>query len=92
MPRVPDLLYTLARAEALAGRPGKSLTALEQAVALGFGVGPETEPAFETLRGLPRFRVLLPKVADNSRSVSRSRSAAGTSGLNSVVILWMELS
>ena len=75
MPRIPDLLYTIARAQALAGRPEKALTALEQAVALGFGVGAETEPAFETIRGLPRFGALLPRIADNSRAVSRSRSA-----------------
>lgn len=72
---MPDLLYALARAEALAGRPEKAVAALEQTVALGFGVGAGTEPAFEALRPLPCFRALLPRIADNARPVSRSRTA-----------------
>ena len=75
MPRIPDLLYALVRAEALAGRPEKALAALEEAVALGFGVGAETEPALETLRKMPRFRALLPRIAENAKPVSRSRVA-----------------
>lgn len=75
MPGSPDLLFALARAAALAGQPGKALTALEQAVALGFGAGAGTEPAFQSLLTLPHFRALLPKIAENAKPVSRSRTA-----------------
>lgn len=74
-PKSPDLLYSAARAEALVGEPDKALDALERAAALGFGVGAETDRAFESLAAVPRFRALLPRVAENAKPVSSSSVA-----------------
>lgn len=75
LPKNPEILYALARAEALAGRPERSLTALGEVVALGFGAAAAQEPDFVSLRPLAKFQALLPSIARNAKPVSGSATA-----------------
>jgi tetratricopeptide (TPR) repeat protein/TolB-like protein len=59
-PRDPQVLIRAAAVHALAGRPGEALTALAQALSLGFSRSiAAKDDDFASLRGLPRFSQLV---------------------------------
>ena len=75
LPDEPDVLYALAKAEALTGGSAAALKHLSRVVAMGYGLGAETDPAFGSLSSLPGFRSLAPAIAQNAEPVVRSAPA-----------------
>ena len=75
--RDPDVLYALAKAKALTGDADGAIATLSRAVALGYGAGAGTDPAFASLADAdrPAFRALLPKIVANGRPVGSARVA-----------------
>ena len=75
--RDPDVLYALAKAKALTGDADGAIATLSRAVALGYGAGAGTDPAFASLADAdrPAFRALLPKIVANGRPLGRARVA-----------------
>lgn len=75
LPDEPDILYALAKAEALTGDSQAALKRLSRVVAMGYGVGAETDPAFASLTSLPAFRALAPAMAENGKPLTHSTPA-----------------
>ncbi len=75
LPDEPDVLTALARAEALTGDSAAAIKHLSHVVAMGYGLGAETDPAFASLSSLAGFRALLPAIAENARPIVRSEAA-----------------
>jgi hypothetical protein len=75
LPDEPEILYALAKAEALAGDSAAALKHLSRVVAMGYGVGAETDPAFASLISRDEFRALAPAIAENARPVTHSAPA-----------------
>jgi sugar lactone lactonase YvrE len=75
LPDEPDVLTALAKAEALTGDSAAALKHLSHVVAMGYGLGAETDPAFASLSSLPAFRALVPAIAENARPITRSTTA-----------------
>ena len=75
--RDPDVLYALAKAKALTGDADGAIATLSRAVALGYGAGADTDPAFASLADAdrPAFRALLPKIVANGRPLGSARVA-----------------
>jgi len=75
--RDPDVLYALAKAKALTGDADGAIATLSRAVALGYGAGAGTDPAFASLADAdrPAFRALLPKIVANGRPLGSARVA-----------------
>ena len=75
--RDPDVLYALAKAKALTGDADGAIATLARAVALGYGAGAGTDPAFASLADAdrPAFRALLPKIVANGRPLGSARVA-----------------
>jgi len=73
--RDPDVLFALAKAKALTGDANGALAALSRAVALGYGVGADTNSAFATLRDAAGFRALLPRIVANGKPVGHAVAA-----------------
>ncbi|MET0618936.1 MAG: SMP-30/gluconolactonase/LRE family protein [Thermoanaerobaculia bacterium] len=73
--RDPDVLSALAKARALTGDADGATAALSRAVALGYGAGADTDPAFGSLADRPAFRALLPSIVANGRPVGSARVA-----------------
>ena len=73
--RDPDVLYALAKAKALTGDADGAIATLSRAVALGYGAGVDTDPAFASLGDRPAFRALLPKIVANGRPLGSARVA-----------------
>ncbi len=73
--RDPDVLNALAKARALTGDTDGAIAALSRAVALGYGAGADTDPAFASLGERPDFRALLPKIVANGRPLGSARVA-----------------
>src|SRR5215471_20256176 len=72
LPNEPDVLYALAKAEALTGDSTSALKHLSRVVAMGYGADAGTDPAFAALAALPGFRALAPAIAENGKPVTRS--------------------
>lgn len=75
LPDEPEVLTALAKAEALTGDSAAALKHLSHVVAMGYGLGAETDPAFASLSSLSGFRALLPAIAENARPITRSAPA-----------------
>ncbi len=73
--RNADVLVSLAKAKALSGDGGGALPTLARAVALGYGAGADSDPAFASLAPLPAFRALLPAIRENGRPVGTAKVA-----------------
>ena len=68
-----DLMFLLARAQSLSGRPDDALVMLERIVDLGGAPEVANDPDFAPVRALPRYAELLAKL---SHSAPPARSAA----------------
>src|SRR5262249_42867073 len=69
LPRDPEVLSALARADALSGDADGALRVLARVVAMGYGVGATEDPAFASLVGRAEFRALAPRIAENAKPV-----------------------
>jgi sugar lactone lactonase YvrE len=73
--RNAEVLVSLAKAKALSGDPEGALAPLSRAVALGYGAGADTDPAFASLSARPAFRALLPAIRENGRPIGAAKVA-----------------
>jgi hypothetical protein len=84
-PRDPDLMYLLARAQCLSGRPHDALVMLRRLAEMGVANDAAVNPDFERTRALPGWpdvAALIERIPSAGRtdSTTASRAAAGGSG------------
>jgi len=72
LPGEPEVSYALAKALALSGDSAGAIRMLGRVVAMGYGAGAATDPAFASLTGLAGFRALAPKIAENEKPIVAS--------------------
>ena len=78
-PDHPDILLSVARANAAAGNKIPALEHLEQAVRRGLGIDPERLAEFEPLRGDPHFKEIAVQARRNLLPVARATTFADLS-------------
>jgi hypothetical protein len=80
-PRSPELMYLLARAQSLSGRPGDALVLLARLADMGVATDADVSPDFHRVRNLPGWPDVEIAARGGSHPVlSTPPSPAGTSG------------
>jgi hypothetical protein len=74
-PGHPELVYYVAGAHALLGRPDEAVAALVELADLGLGFPAEADPAFESLVGDPAFEAVLRRLRANRQPVGHAELA-----------------
>lgn len=74
-PNHARLLYNLADAYALNGKPDEALAVLERIAAMDLFFAVENDDDFKSLFDLPRFKIIQTKFALNQKAVNRSEKA-----------------
>jgi hypothetical protein len=77
-PRDPDLMYLLARAQSLSGRPADALVMIRRLSEMGIATDAATSDAFERVRSLPGWTEVSSLVAAAGGSPSASATAVSS--------------